>query len=335
MKAEEPTLLADWVLAIMRVIQSYGQDPLPLLDKTGIKFELLDQHGSRVSVAKTNHLWKLAVQETGDPLIGLRMPEYNTSTTLYALDVAVMASATPREILETLSDFSLVASTSLKLEVVENDDQLSFVFRPLYSVSPCFESMDAFLAVIFVAAERLEDYIGGFFKSMSLRRSCPLEKEVYEKQFGVPISYNCPMDAIELDSSLMDVALPTANPDIKKFFKSVLSKYKEKLSCSELELKVRSAIKNLLGKELLSKKHVADVLNISSRQLGRQLADEGLSYRLILDDVRQKMAVDLIKNSSMPISEIGLQVGFVEPSNFSRAFRRWTGFTPAEYRDSV
>ena len=90
--SSEPTVLASWVLAITRTIRSYGCDPRPLLLQAGIEPELLSQYGARVAISQTNTLWKLAVAETGDEAIGLRLPDYTTHSMLYSLDVAMQVA---------------------------------------------------------------------------------------------------------------------------------------------------------------------------------------------------------------------------------------------------
>ena len=71
------------------------------------------------------------------------------------------------------------------------------------------------------------------------------------------------------------------------------------------------------------------------RNLQRRLKEVGSSYQAILDDSREALALDLLRNSETPLYEIAFIVGFTEPSAFYKAFRRWTGKRPGDYRRDV
>ncbi len=83
-----------------------------------------------------------------------------------------------------------------------------------------------------------------------------------------------------------------------------------------------------------SQEMVADSLYMSVRNLQRKLQVEGNSYKQILDDVRQQLAEQYLKEKQRSIGEITYMLGFTEPSNFTRAFKRWTGLSPQVYQKS-
>ncbi len=77
---------------------------------------------------------------------------------------------------------------------------------------------------------------------------------------------------------------------------------------------------------------VAEFLNLSKRTLQRKLKEEGVNYLSILDECRQETALNLIPDESISLSELTYLLGFTDASNFSRAFKRWSGSTPGQYR---
>ena len=77
---------------------------------------------------------------------------------------------------------------------------------------------------------------------------------------------------------------------------------------------------------------IASLLNMSPRNMHGKLEQRDTSYQEILDDLRSQLAIQYIEQDSMSISQITYQLGFTDTSNFSRAFRRWTGHSPSEYR---
>ena len=80
---------------------------------------------------------------------------------------------------------------------------------------------------------------------------------------------------------------------------------------------------------------LADTLSMTSRTLRRQLLIEGTSYRELLDEVRQMLAEQWLTLGGLSQEQISERLGYSETSNFSHAFKRWTGKTPAQFRDTV
>jgi AraC-like DNA-binding protein len=77
---------------------------------------------------------------------------------------------------------------------------------------------------------------------------------------------------------------------------------------------------------------VATRLHVSTRTLKRRLAEHGTTFSEILDDMRRQRALLLLENRELAIGEVAARLGYTEVPNFTRAFRRWTGKTPAAYR---
>jgi AraC-like DNA-binding protein len=96
---------------------------------------------------------------------------------------------------------------------------------------------------------------------------------------------------------------------------------------------IRNALKGLLPNGDISVSNISHSLNISSRSLQRKLLDQSLTYRQVLDDYRRELAIIYIRQPKLSQGEISYQLGFSSPSNFSRAFKNWTGSSPGEYRN--
>ena len=79
---------------------------------------------------------------------------------------------------------------------------------------------------------------------------------------------------------------------------------------------------------------MASELFMSSRTLQRKLEDEGTSYNDVLNETRRELALRYIKEESLPLTEVSFLLGFSDSAAFSRAFKRWQGLSPSEYRGS-
>jgi AraC-like DNA-binding protein len=79
-------------------------------------------------------------------------------------------------------------------------------------------------------------------------------------------------------------------------------------------------------------RQMADLANVSVRTLQRRLATEGQTYARMVDQARVELAVELLRDTESTHVEIAAELGYSEPNNFARAFKRWTGKTPEQYR---
>ena len=77
------------------------------------------------------------------------------------------------------------------------------------------------------------------------------------------------------------------------------------------------------------------MLDTSERSLFRVLADKGISYQMLVDEVRFDTAKKLLQEQELPLDEIASCLGFTDPANFSRMFRRIGGLSPREFRKSI
>jgi AraC-like DNA-binding protein len=83
-----------------------------------------------------------------------------------------------------------------------------------------------------------------------------------------------------------------------------------------------------------SVEEVAELLHVSPRTLQRRLAGQGATYASIVDGELRARAMILLRSSELPLEQVAARLGYSDVSNFTRAFRRWTGATPAQYRRS-
>jgi AraC-like DNA-binding protein len=108
---------------------------------------------------------------------------------------------------------------------------------------------------------------------------------------------------------------------------------RERITGDSTVSRVRSVVASTLGRSEPTISDAARRLNFSSRTLQRRLAAEGMSFQQVVDDMRRDMAERLLADASLAVAEISYVLGFSEPSAFHRAFKRWSGVTPMEFRE--
>jgi AraC-like DNA-binding protein len=141
---------------------------------------------------------------------------------------------------------------------------------------------------------------------------------------------------IEIDAVLL--AADNVNKNARLFNKSI-SKTNKIIIKRQQRLDLYAQVSECIGESLLAgsaqQEIVAEKLNISVRNLQRRLKEAGTSYQSILDDSREALTLNLISQSELPLYEIAYKVGFTEPSAFYKAFKRWTGKRPGDYRQGA
>ncbi len=109
-------------------------------------------------------------------------------------------------------------------------------------------------------------------------------------------------------------------------------KYVANFDKFNLSARIRERLIDLLPTGTTSQEKIANDLHMNIRTLQRRLRCEGTRYKYLLDEVRRELAIAYARENRFSINQIAYLVGFSEPTNFTRAFRRWTGLSPKDYR---
>ncbi|MEW5742826.1 MAG: AraC family transcriptional regulator ligand-binding domain-containing protein [Myxococcota bacterium] len=151
--------------------------------------------------------------------------------------------------------------------------------------------------------------------------------------FGVRPSFGVPTSGFDGPGALVDVQLPTADAALRALLRDqALQALSAEVPLAALAAKVRDEVSRRLGREAVSVDAIASSLGLTVRTLQRRLRDEGLSYQAVLDGVRAQAAKDWLANARRSVTELAAKLGYSEAGALDRAFRRWTGKTPTEWR---
>lgn len=168
-------------------------------------------------------------------------------------------------------------------------------------------------------------------KAVGYRFSAPAYPERLQEIFGVEARYNADCHYAVLDSRLLDLPLPQANPATAAFCESQCQTLlSQRLARSGLAAQVRDWLLKKPG-HLPDMAATADALGQSLRTLHRRLQDEGTSFRALTEEVREALAEEFLQNSHLSLAEIADRLGYAEASSFIHAFKRWKGHPPRAY----
>lgn len=160
----------------------------------------------------------------------------------------------------------------------------------------------------------------------------PSYAEDYKRVFDCEVRFGQMENAFVYDPALYKMPLKTADPfshrQLLEFMAYSRAKTREAAEIIE-------SVERVLRQKLTDRNHIANVareLGMSERTLRRRLAESGVSFQALLDGFRKARALEMLGNSAITIEQIAYSVGFTDPHNFRRAFRRWTGSTPGAVR---
>ncbi len=330
----EPTTLASFANLIGETLQeNYGVDPLPVYAEADIDTGEFSQPGARISFRRFDRLWALAVEASGDRWIGLEAGARAQPAHFYVLGHAWLASATLQDGLQRLVRYGNVLSPAIYNASVLEDGRTIAVIHDFPDPE--------------VRRSRVADEFGftAFFKmcdlvsrrpvrplSVDLLFPCDDAASKYDELFGCPISYGNEREIFYYSTEVLAEPLPGYIPEVLDATTRITEDYIASLDQNAVATEVRRLLVKMLPSGQVDQASVASRLNRSRRTLQRQLMAEGTSYRDILDDTRRSLSEKYLREGGYSQAEIAFTTGFAEKRSFARAFKRWTGMSPGQYR---
>lgn len=329
----ERTTSSSWASSIVQALELEGLDCRALFARLGLDYAALDDPEARFPQDDMTRLWHLAVDVSGNPAIGLNMARLSVRpTAFHVVGYALMSSRNLREGFNRLVRYQRI--------IAEGSD-LSFHVRPDgYELTLAIhgdrlpaarQSCEASLAHTLTFCRWLTG------KPMTPRQVSfqgppPERLELYREVFQAPLRFNAEHYGLLFDRADLDAPLPSANEALAQLHDRFAGEYLARFSESRVTHQVRQVLCRLLPQGEPKREAVAQALLLSERTLQRRLQEEGTSYQQLLDDTRRELAEQYLAQPNLTLLEIAYLLGFADPSNFFRAFRRWFDATPGEYR---
>lgn len=324
---------SDFALLLLSGVRAGGYDIDRILKRAGIDAKELDARGGRLPQAKFAKLISTITRVTRDEfwLIGSRPIKPGSFRLMCRLMIHCRSL---REAVRLGCQFYHVVSDDFVIRLAEGPHDASLFVTDTVS-DPRRQRMLNGAVLLF--AYGLMCWLAGRRLPLNTVHYTfaeePLSQEL-EALYRAPLFFDQPRTEIRFDVKLLDLPIMPDEQRLRRFFASMpnalLVRYRDESSIAE---RVRGIIRRNL-KRALSLEDIARMLELSPQTLRRRLIEEeNLGFQEIKDRLRQDVAEHLLKRSHLPLEEIGASLGFAEPSTFHRAFRRWTGFAPGEFRE--
>ena len=157
------------------------------------------------------------------------------------------------------------------------------------------------------------------------------DSTIYERIFRAPVHFEQSKTELIYDSELNNQPILRADPLLKE----ILTRQIEQIKTDE-SMDIRSQVEPLIRRSLQSQRYqidrVAKHLSLHPRTLQRKLKDAGMNYSKIVEDIRKDVATERLKNSNITIMQLSDYLGYNDNTAFTRAFKKWFGETPVQWR---
>ncbi|WP_249674353.1 AraC family transcriptional regulator [Pseudomonas abieticivorans] len=328
-----PTIdtIATWAQVIARTLEGQGIASGPLLHEAGIAPCNLHDPDQRIELAAMSAFWRAARRVSDDECFGLHVAKWAYPTDFHGLYFAVQSSATFLQALERGVRYAPVITTAAKMQLVRGPH----VARLIYGVAPGAHVEQVATEASIACAVRFARQTWGHLaivQGVRFARPTPSDPQRWARLLGCPVQFDAAENAIDYANRWLETPLGTANQAVAQGLDSVLNDYLQRQRRLDLPQRVRGAIVRYLPLGDVQQSRVADDLGMSVRNLHRHLLKHATSFKALLDDCRRQQAFGYLRQTDCSINEICYRLGFNEPSSFNRAFRRWTGVSPGQWR---
>jgi AraC-like DNA-binding protein len=324
------TVLLSQGLNVVRALEARGIDAMALLREAGCDPALFQTPEARIRADVAQRIFELAERATGDPCFGLDVGQQVRGVALHAVGYAWLASATLFDAMTRLVRSTRVLADVWRGELREEARGVRFVIDSARPVRP-FSRQDAVLAGI-VKLSRIT--YGDAFAPLevTVEREAPTCGQRFEDWFRAPIVWGAPNPSILCRREDLVRPLATTNPGVALASDSLVADYLARLDRADVVAQVKRELLGHLPSGAPTQGAVARAVSLSARTLHRRLAQAGTSFEKLLDETRRELAAEYVRRADYSVSEIAYLLGFAETSSFNRAFRRWNGKSPSEFR---
>ncbi len=329
-------LSVGFVQPLDEALRRHGHDPAPLLQRYGLDAARLAEPSARLSIPRYMHLGHAAIALTGEPALGLHMGRFSRLAQAGLAGVAAAQAPTVGEAARTLLRFEALYAANYRGQSSFHEDSQGAWLR-FYSISP-YNTYNRFV---------VDSLLAGWLAQLSGLAGAPVQAERIEIEFeapayaalyqtlcSTPVQFAAAHNQLRLSRASLALRNPQHCP----------STWQHLLQLCEVELAERTRVRSLgerithlLGPLLNggrepSLEDVARHLQLPTWTLRRKLAEQGASFRSLLNDTRRDLAETYIRDTELAFGEIAYLLGFASAEAFQRAFKRWTQLTPGEFR---
>ncbi len=281
--------------------------------------------GARVPMAQQDHLWTLFTQAATDPLAALARGADLQAGHLDIVGMLLLSCDTLGEALEVLTEYAPIIGDNARFEVDAGPDTVLLRYLPDYTVCRA-QRVEAALGCVVCLARWMTQ---GRFQAQAVcfAHAARAEEAAYAQALGCPVRFNQAANGVAFARTALDLGLVQVGRELHAHLRQLANDTLAALAQDSVSARVQQLIRQhpRWGKE-----RIGDELGMSGRHLNRKLATEGISFKGLREALLYDLAVQALRSGQSGI-QVADALGFSDESAFARAFRRWSGNTPAQF----
>ena len=325
---------AAYFLLIQR---EYGTTPArrkALSEGTGVREGALAEPGAEITLGQLRRQIQNA-NRLLEPGWELPMASQLHASAHGAVGFAAVSAPTLRQSFEVVARFGHVRAPFHRVRVSAEKKERRFVLEERAGLAA--EEWRVLLNLVALSAQGLvESVLGRPMKEarFELPYAAPEYSARYGEHFHAPVRFGCREAAIVIPAVWLGLECPLADPVM---YEAAL----RSLETGDRRLESRSftvaRVEQLIASrgERLGVEKAARLLHVSRRTLVRRLRHGGTSYRSLLEAHQKELAEVLLRDTELSVAEVAYELGYEDPANFGRAFRRWFGVSPGKWRGRI
>ncbi len=329
----QKTVIYSWLHVISSTLQDYDMDSVSFLKKWDLDYQPSTPHDARVPTLKVFRALSHAQQICNDDAFGIKLAKNILPTMFHGLATAAIASENLLAAANVITQHFHLICESMVPSLFKRDNQLIICFNSTDGIIPPACIYEAFMAALIHGSEV---YMGK--KSMPVAvhftRKAPFNEGVFSNFFGDNIHYEEAANYMVMDLNDLQQPVLSHNPQAKQSMLELIGGYQQKREQKSFSEMVEFCIKAQLYIHKIDLRQVATALNMSERSLQLNLQNEGVTFREITERVQWQVSNTLMITSDISVENLAQKLGYHSASNFCRAYKKWSGKTPNQYRSA-
>jgi AraC-like DNA-binding protein len=328
-----PLVAASSTLALVVFLERQGVlNPARVESIIHIDMQALKDPDLRLPAEDHYRLWEYAQEVTGNPAVGLQAGQVVDPERMGLVGHVFFNCDNMGQAVAQYVRLHRLINESVTLSFEQVGDLAILTWQPDTPGHYCRQDMDRTLSA---ALTRARHFIHPGIQAewADIAHPEPAYAPDYEKLFGGPVHFDCQVTRLAFKSRHLSHPIPHRNPyvysAVLKQVNTLLARLRPRRSFSR---KIRRLISMQMSTNRIDADSLAKQCHMSRQTLYRRLKKEGLGFHELVEQVRKDKALRYVAADQYALGEIAFLLGFSELSAFSRAFKRWTGISPAQYR---
>ena len=330
-QARPATLRVGGAAEILAVLQGFGVDPDEVLTAAGIDPDLFADPDNLITYAARDRLFRQCVSRTGCQHFGLLVGQRMNLKALGLVGLLMRTSPNAGRALVSIVNLLHLHSQGAVMALRVDEDVAMLTYD---AFEPGLEATDQTGAgAVAMMLNVMRTLCGPDFRPIeaSFGHRRPADIEPFRKFFKVPLYFDAEHYALVFSRDWLDVRPPGADDELQQLLQKQVDVLESRYSLAFPD-QVRKVLRSALITGYFSESEIAALFSMHSHTFRRRLDASATSFHELVDECRFEMAREMLLNTSLSVSEISASMGYSRASSFIRAFRRWSGLTPGEWR---